>query len=183
MGEIKIETQRLILRAWTEGDAEALYRYAKDPAVGLSTGWPPHSSVEHSLMIIREVLSVPESYAIILKETNEPIGSVGFIFGEGIHSRDRQDGDAEIGYWIGVPHWGQGLVPEAVQALLEYGFCKLQLRRIWAGYYHGNSQSRRVMEKCGFRPHHTEEGKHTLLGDTRTEHFMLLTKESYSRQS
>lgn len=61
-----LETERLILRPWAEADAEALYKYAKDPEVGPIAGWPVHTSVENSREIIREVLSAPETYAVIL---------------------------------------------------------------------------------------------------------------------
>ena len=73
-----LETERLILRPWTEDDAEECYKYAKDPLVGPIAGWPEHTSVENSRQIIRDVLSDPETYAIVLKETGLPIGSIGF---------------------------------------------------------------------------------------------------------
>lgn len=88
---MNMETQRLILRPWTENDAESLYNYAKDPAIGPIAGWPPHTSVENSREIIRDILSAPETYAVVLKETNEPIGSVGIMFADGVHSADMQD--------------------------------------------------------------------------------------------
>ena len=69
-----IETDRLILRPWQGTDAEALFRYASDPDIGSIAGWPPHTSVENSLEIIRTVFAAPETYAVVLKETNEPIG-------------------------------------------------------------------------------------------------------------
>ena len=47
-----LETQRLILRKWTEEDAESLFEYAKDPEVGPITGWPPHKNVEESKNVI-----------------------------------------------------------------------------------------------------------------------------------
>ena len=178
---MNMETQRLILRPWTENDAESLYNYAKDPAIGPIAGWPP-TSVENSREIIRDILSAPETYAVVLKETNEPIGSVGIMFADGVHSADMQDGDAEIGYWIGVPYWGQGLIPEAVQRLLKRCFVELDVKRVWCGHYDGNIKSRRVMEKCGFKYHHTEEGKTSPLGDIRTEHFTLLTREDWKKR-
>lgn len=178
---MNMETQRLILRPWTENDAESLYKYAKDPAVGPIAGWPPHTSVENSREIICDILSAPETYAVVLKETNEPIGSVGIMFTGGVHSAEMQDGDAEIGYWIGVPYWGQGLIPEAVQRLLKRCFIELDVKRVWCGHYDGNIKSRRVMEKCGFKYHHTEEGKTSPLGDIRTEHFTLLTREDWEK--
>ena len=60
-----LETERLILRPWEEGDAEDLYRYASNPDVGPIAGWPVHTSVENSREIIREVLSAPETYAVV----------------------------------------------------------------------------------------------------------------------
>ena len=171
-----METKRLILRPWTENDAESLYKYAQNPSVGLIAGWLPHTSVENSREVIRKILSAPETYAVVLKETNEPIGSVGIMFDNTIHSADMQEGDAEIGYWIGVPYWGLGLIPEAVICLLKRCFDELGIKRVWCGYFDGNTRSRRVMDKCGFRFHHTEEGKISPLGDVRTEHFTLLTK-------
>ena len=152
-----METERLILRPWREEDALPLYKYAKNPAVGPIAGWPPHTSVENSREVIRDILSAPETYAVVLKETNEPVGSVGIMFGDSVHSADMQDGDAEIGYWIGVPYWGKGLIPEAVNRLLRRCFEELEVKRVWCGYYDGNTKSRRVMDKCGFKFHHTEE--------------------------
>ena len=172
----------MILRPCTENDAESLYNYSKDPAIGPIAGWPPHTSVENSREIIRDILSAPETYAVVLKETNEPIGSVGIMFADGVHSAEIQDGDAEIGYWIGVPYWGQGLIPEAVQRLLKRCFVELDVKRVWCGHYDGNIKSRRVMEKCGFKYHHTEEGKTSPLGDIRTEHFTLLTREDWKKR-
>lgn len=96
-----METERLILRLWREEDAPSLYKYAKNPAVGPIAGWPPHTSVENSREVIRDILSAPETYAVVLKETYEPVGSVGIMFGDSVHSADMQEGDTEIGYWIG----------------------------------------------------------------------------------
>ena len=170
-----METQRLILRPWHDDDAAALYKYASDPAVGPVAGWPPHTSVDNSREIIRTVLSGPETYAMVLKETGEPIGSIGIMYGDGLHSAQMGEGEAEIGYWLGVPYWGKGLTPEAVRRILRRCFDELGLRAVWCGHYEGNTRSRRVMEKCGFVFHHTEKGKPSPLGDIRTEHFLRLT--------
>ncbi len=174
-----LETERLVLRPWTESDAEVLYKYAKHPAVGPVAGWPAHTSVENSREIIRDVLSAPETYAVILKRTGEPVGSVGLIFcGKSNISMGKDEG--EIGYWIGVPYWGQGLIPEAVRELMRYGFEELRLEKIWCGYFDGNDKSRRVQEKCGFRYHHTTENVScSMLDDTRTEHITCITKERW----
>ena len=176
---MNLETERLLLRPWAETDAEDLYRYASDPQVGLAAGWPPHTSVENSREIIRDVLSAPGTFAVVLKATGEVIGSVGIMRAGGGTAPMKED-EAEIGYWIGRLFWGQGLIPEAVRALERFCFEELGCRRLWCGYYEGNEKSRRVQEKCGFVPHHTQENarcKH--LDECRTEHFTTLTREKW----
>ena len=175
-----IETERLILRPWGETEAPVLFRYAADPDIGSVAGWPPHTSVENSLEIIRTVFSAPETYAVVLKDTGEPVGSCGIMFSDSLHSADMKQGEAEIGYWLGKPYWGQGLIPEAVRALLSRCFCDLALDAVWCGYYDGNTKSKRVCEKCGFRYHHTNNDIISPLGDKRTEHFYIMTKDDYN---
>lgn len=174
-----IETARLILRPWQESDADSLFKYAGDPAIGPIAGWPPHTSAQHSLEIIRTVFSAPETYAVVLKETGEPVGSCGIMSTDGLHSATMKPGETEIGYWIGKPYWGQGLIPEAVNALLQRCFNELALDAVWCGYYDGNIKSKRVCEKCGFKYHHTNHDILSPLGDRRTEHFYIMTKEDY----
>ena len=171
-------TERLILRPWEESDAESLYEYAKNPEVGPIAGWPVHTSVENSREIIRDVLSAEETYAVCLREENKAIGSVGLMIGK--HSNlDLPEEEGEIGYWIGVPFWGRGLIPEAVQELIRHGFADLKLKRLWCGYFDGNIKSRRVQEKCGFVYHHTNKDIYwKLMDDIRTEHITCLEPDS-----
>lgn len=180
---MKFETKRLLLRPWEESDAESLYEYAKDPLVGPIAGWPVHTSVENSLEIIRNVLSAPETYAVCLKEDNKAIGSIGLMIGKASNI-GIPDTEGEIGYWIGVPFWGQGLIPEAVNEMIRYAFEELKLEKIWCGYFDGNIKSKRVQEKCGFVYHHTNKDKPwPLMGDVRTEHISCLTKEQWNSRA
>lgn len=176
-----LETQRLILRPWEEADAESLYNYAKDPAVGPIAGWPVHTSVENSRYIIKNVLSMPETYAVCLKENNLAIGSIGLMTSTQPPSAAGAV-EIEVGYWIGVPFWGHGYIPEAVRRLQKYAFEELGCTGIWCAYYDGNVKSKRCQEKCGFQYHHTEHNKPcTLMGDVRTEHYMYLSKEEWEK--
>ena len=173
-----LQTKRLILRPWREEDAEELYKYASDPEVGSPAGWPPHTSVENSREIIRTVLSKPETYAVCLKENGKPIGSIGF------HRNDlaEADDEYELGYWIGKPYWGQGMIPEASREMLRYAFEDLGMNRVWCGYYDGNEKSRRVQEKLGFIYQRKTEGiEVSLLGEIRTGHSNLMTKERFQK--
>ena len=144
---VTLETRRLLLRPWREEDAPALFRYASDPQVGPRAGWKPHASLEESREILRTVLSEPGTFAVILRETGEPIGSVGVFPTELPEGK----GESEIGYWIGRPYWGQGLIPEAVEAMLRRQFREMGAERVWCAHFPGNERSRRVQEKCGFR--------------------------------
>ena len=176
---LQLETKRLLLRPWREADAAKLYEYAKDPRIGPVTGFPPHTSVENSRQIIQGVLSAANMFAVVLKDTGEPVGSIGLTVGSGSHLHLSPD-EGEIGYWIGVPYWGRGLIPEAIRALLRYGFEDLHLTTIWCGYFEGNEKSRRAQEKCGFRYHNTNRNiVWKLRNDIRTEHVTCLTKEAW----
>lgn len=178
---MELYTERLILRPWLESDAEYLYKYAKSTQVGPIAGWPAHTSVENSLEIIRNVLAVDETYAVCLKEDNKAIGSIGLMIGKS-SNLDLPDTEGEIGYWIGVPFWGQGFIPEAVKELLRHGFEDWKLTKIWCGYFDGNIKSQRVQEKCGFTYHHTNKEIHwKLMGDIRTEHITCLTREAWEK--
>jgi RimJ/RimL family protein N-acetyltransferase len=173
-----IETERLILRPWQESDAEELYAYASDPSVGPPAGWPPHTSVENSREIILRVLSKGETYAVCLKN-GKAVGSIGLHLNGSTDMTERDD-ECELGYWIGKPFWGQGLIPEAARALLRYAFGTLGMRAVWCGYYEGNEKSRRVQEKCGFVYDHAEDDVPVeALGERRREHFTKITKDRW----
>lgn len=180
---MRLETERLLLRPWRESDAPALFKYAQNPNVGPIAGWPPHQSEDESREIIRSVLSDSGNFAVVLKETNEAIGSIGLMtLRSTIHTAKIAEGECELGFWIGEPFWGQGLIPEAVNELLRYAFEDLAMSAVWCGYYDGNVKSQRTQEKCGFKYSHTEEQKPVpLLGEVRTEHFTKLTLEEWKK--
>ena len=175
-GEI-LETGRLLLRPWRESDVESLYEYASDERVGPIAGWPVHESVEFSSEVIRTYFSQPGVYAVTLKGEDKAIGMISLIRGTESNF-DIPDDEGEISYWIGVPYWGQGLIPEAMREVIRHGFEDLRLKRLWCGYFDGNEKSKRAQEKCGFRHHHTEPMKYfPLTNDYRVEHVSCLCSE------
>ena len=94
---------------------------------------------------------------------------------------DRDD-ECELGYWIGKPFWGQGLIPEASRELIRHAFKDLGMRAVWCGYYDGNEKSKRVQEKLGFVYRYTTEGLEVaLLNEIRTGHTNLMTKERWQK--
>lgn len=173
----ELQTKRLILRRWNEDDAEELYRYACDPDIGPVAGWPVHTSVENSREIIRNVLSAEGTFAVVLKATGLPVGCVGWLQEGNIPMAENE---VEIGYWIGKPYWGQGLIPEAVMECLHHCFEELHCSRVWCVTDESNAKSRRVQDKCGFRYHHTvKDNPCVLMGDVRTERVSVITSDDY----
>lgn len=147
--QTQFTTARLILRPWRESDAPALFKYASDPEVGPRAGWPPHQSEAESLQFIRTIFHGEGMWAIVWKETNEPIGCVGYL-PHGASNIPIGENEAEVGYWVGVPFWNRGVCTEALLAVVEYCFCEKGFTTLWGDYFTDNPASRRVMEKCGF---------------------------------
>ncbi|MDV2117560.1 GNAT family N-acetyltransferase [Alcaligenes faecalis] len=176
---MKLQTERLILRPWQDSDAEDLYEYAQDERVGPIAGWPAHTSVEESTEIIRTVFNMPEVYAVVHKDNGRAVGCIGILIGKNSNIQISEE-EGEIAYWIGVPYWGQGLIPEAVREVMRHAFETLKLKALWCGYFANNAQSQIVQTKCGFRHHHTEENKYNpFLQDYRTEHISRITAQQW----
>ena len=174
-----LQTQRLLLRPWQETDAESLFEYAKDPDVGPIAGWPAHKRMEDSLNVIRYVLQGAECYAVCLKEDNRAIGAIELLLHDRSHTACSDD-ECELGYWLGKPFWGRGYMPEAAAELIRRGFEELGMTTIWCGYYDGNRKSARVQEKLGFVHHHSGVVDVPLMGEKRTEHINIMTKDMWS---
>ena len=171
-----IETPRLLLRPFSESDAEELYAYAKDPRVGPAAGWPPHASVEESLEIIRTVFSAPNIFAVTRRADGQVVGSVGFV---GRHRQELPSPDDELGYALGTAFWGQGLMTEAAEALVHWGFENMKLNTIWCNHYQGNERSRRVIEKCGFHYQFSKEEWVELMKEHRVAHYYALERNGW----
>ena len=148
---ICLETKRIILRPWRESDLHDLYEYACVPGVGEMAGWNHHQSPEESQRILTSFIRNKKTFALELKESKKVIGSVG------IEPRDEDAGlpgvlqGREIGYVLSKDYWGQGLMTEAVMAVIDFCFTALKYDYLTCGHFNHNDRSRRVVEKCGFR--------------------------------
>jgi len=149
---MKMETNRIILRPWRDSDAEVLYKWASDPDVGPRAGWAPHKSVEESLEIIRTVFNdALHTWAIVLKETGQPIGAMGY--GPSCEcDLPAREGEPLIGYWVAKPYWNQGICTEALRLMLDHIRETTDIKSLISGHFVDNPASGRVMEKCGFVP-------------------------------
>ena len=150
-----IETERLILRPFEAADLNDFYEYASVEGVGEMAGWRHHESIAKSQEILNIFIKEDKTFAIVLKENNKVIGSLGIEKYGMEHALTEFDGymGREIGYVLSKSYWGKGLMPEAVSAVIRYLFDELHFDFLTCGYYDFNKQSKRVQEKCGFKPY------------------------------
>ena len=151
MAKWELHTNRILLRPWREDDVEALYKYASDPDIGTRAGWPPHKSIEDSAEVLRNVLMNDTTWAIILRETGEPIGSIGYMtnYTSTLPSRPNEP---LVGYWVGKPYWNQGICTEALELMIKHIRAVEDCKSLISSHFVDNPASGRVMQKCGFVP-------------------------------
>ena len=148
--DVVLTTDRLTLRPWRESDLNDFYEYASVDGVGQMAGWNPHRNVEESRMILSRFITGKHVFA--LEYQGKVIGSLGVENYKEENYLELADlCGREIGYVLSKDYWGQGLMPEAVQAVMDWLFNEIQLDFIIVGHFTWNRQSRRVIEKCGFR--------------------------------
>ncbi len=154
---VRIETERLILRPWEQKDLDDFFEYASIPGVGEMAGWTHHKSKEESQKILDMFRNHKKTLALQLKENGKVIGSLGLEELDPDPWPEKQG--REIGYVLSRHYWGRGLMPEAVQRVIDYCFGTLRYDFLTCGHFVQNNQSRRVIEKTGF----------TYFGDSKYE--------------
>jgi RimJ/RimL family protein N-acetyltransferase len=139
-----LETERLVLRAPRLEDAKTVAALANDRRIAENTARIPHpyKLADAKDWISTASLRAEEPTFLITLASGAIIGACGL---------DLRDGAPEIGYWLGVPHWGKGYATEAVRALIDHAFTDLDHEALNAGARVTNPASRRLLEKCGFQ--------------------------------
>ena len=143
-----IETSRLLLRPIELGDAESMFEYASSKENVGYIGFKQHESIEETKKIINEMFLVkkekktPETWAIILKAEQKMIGTIDF------HAFNKRTQESEIGYILNQKYWNQGLMTEALKAVIQFGFKTFQLKTITAKCHPLNFSSSKVMGKA-----------------------------------
>lgn len=143
-----IETKRLYLRRLETADARDIFEYGRDPEVARHVLWEAYTSVGECKSYIRAMqrryrLGDPASWGIVLKEEGRVVGTIGYMWYQSEHSA------VEVGYSLARACWNQGLMTEALSAVIAYTFDKLRVNRIEAQYELDNPASGAVMKKCG----------------------------------
>jgi len=152
MFPVSIETERLLLREFLPRDLDRIHAYASDPEVVKFMIWGPNASLEETADNLASRWSranenprLDYDLAIELKDEGMLVGAGGFRI------RSERSRSAELGYVLLRSRWGNGYMPEAMQAMFRFGFDDLALHRMWATTDVRNERSRRVLEKLGMR--------------------------------
>lgn len=149
ISDVTLKTPRLTLRPWLESDLDDFYEYARVDGVGQMAGWVPHKSLEESKAILNSFIRDKRVFALEYQE--KVIGSLGIEeYNENHYPEFAEMQGREIGYVLNKDYWGQGLMPEAVKAVIAWLFEDQELDFILVGHFDWNRQSARVIEKCGF---------------------------------
>ena len=147
---VTLKTNRLLLRPWRETDLQDFYNYTSVDGVGQMAGWTPHKDLAESRRILEHFIENKKTFA--LEYQGKVIGSIGIEeYNEEHYPELANISGREIGYVLSKDYWGQGLMPEAVKAVIKYLFDVVKLDFILVGHFDWNKQSARVIEKCGFR--------------------------------
>ena len=150
-GTLTLETERVILRKFTFDDAEAMYNnWASDQKVTEFLRWQPEKDISEAKDVLQDWVdnySDPGFYqwAIVLKETGEPIGSIGVV------DKNEYLDIAHIGYCIGRKWWHCGYTSESFGAIIRFLFEEVGVNRIESQHDPNNPNSGLVMEKCGLK--------------------------------
>lgn len=143
-----MDDPRIILRGARVFDAEPLAREANDPGVyaGLQDNFPHPYTVDDGLRFIELMQSqTGPRRQFVVEVDGEPAGIAGLFPQSGIYRRN-----AELGYWIGRRFWGRGIMTEVVCRLVELGWARFPVERLYARVFGNNGASVRVLEKAGF---------------------------------
>ncbi len=151
LGTKEIQTSRLVLRRFKDSDVTlAFNNWCNDDMVTKYLTWPAHSSIEITKMVINDWIKSYENdnfyqWAIALKDTDEPIGSISIV------RIDEKTNSVDIGYCIGTKWWNKGITTEAFMALLSFIFNEMKVNRVEARHDSNNFNSGKVMIKCGLK--------------------------------
>ena len=171
-GDCVLETERLMLRRPTLADVKAITRLADDRRIAENTRRLPHPYLQdHAVEFVRAIARTRET-AFLIEQNHTPVGMVGV---------DWREPDApELGYWLGVDHWGQGLATEAARAVIDFTFEQFDAAHMRSGARVANPTSRNVLEKCGFQWYGVELHRFESLGSSTPVDCFRLTRSVWA---
>ena len=152
ISNVILETDRLILRTWEITDLDDFFEYASVEGVGEKAGWEHHKSKDKSLEILKMFMEEKKVFAIVLKENQKVIGSIGIEeLGEELDKDLDNLSGRELGYVLNKDYWNKGIMTEAISKVVDYCFNTLKLNFLMASYFNHNIASKKVLENLNFK--------------------------------
>ena len=168
-----LETERLLLRKPTLADVKAIASLANDRRIAENTRRLPHPYLQdHAVDFVRALADNSRETVFLIENNFAPIGVVGVVW--------RQPESPELGYWLGVEHWGQGFGTEAARAAIDYTFEEFDTEHMISGARVANPSSRNILEKCGFQWSGVELHRFEALGSSSPVDCFRLTRSVWS---
>lgn len=136
-----------LLRPWKITDAENLVLYANNENIArfMTNQFPHPFTAEHAIAFINNAIQYQPTKIFAITVNKQAIGGIG------IHPQtDIYCNNAELGYWLAQPFWGQGIATNAIKQMVDYGFKTFNINRIYARPYGNNMASQKVLQKAGF---------------------------------
>lgn len=163
ISDVILKTERLIIRPWKLSDLDDFYEYCKVDGVGQRAGWYPHKSKDESLIILNNFIK--NKITFCLDYEGKAVGSIGIEkYDEELYAEFNKLKGRELGFVLAKDYWGQGLMTEAVNEVINYLFKEVNLDFITCRHYKDNIRSARVQSKTGFR-FYKEYSRKTLEGE------------------
>lgn len=136
------------LRPWTDKDLDSLVKYANNLSISknMTNKFPHPYTIESGKSFLRMATQGSPTHIFAIDINGEAVGGIGLHPQDDIHCKN-----AELGYWLGEPFWGQGIISQAIPQMLNYGFKTFDITRIFARPYNTNIGSQKVLEKAGFK--------------------------------
>ena len=139
-----LETERLMLRRPTLADVKEIARLANDRRIAENARRLPHPySPDDAVAFVRAIANDKRETVFLIENNHAPVGMVGVDW--------RAPEAPELGYWLGVEHWGQGFATEAARAVIDFTFEEFEVEQLISGARVANPASRNILEKCGFQ--------------------------------
>jgi RimJ/RimL family protein N-acetyltransferase len=168
-----LETERLMLRRPTLADAKAIAHLANDRRIADCTRRLPHPySQDHAIEFVRAIANDARETVFLIEHNFTPIGMVGVDW--------RDAGAPELGYWLGVEHWGRGFGTEAARAVIDFTFEEFEVEHLISGARVTNPASRNILEKCGFQWSGVELHRFEALGSSTPVDCFRLSRSVWS---
>ncbi len=177
MGEFKLETERLVIRRFKATDLHDFHEYCCVPELKGCVSWLPHQSLEESKHYLELFMKSQDDYAIVYKSNNKVIGSIAFLKELNRTKQLFGDGTCELGYVLSKAYWGQRLMGEAVECMINYAFNELRLDKLAVCHFSTNTQSKSVILRAGFEYYTQIEEYIKSLNETKTLVYYVMNNE------